>query len=309
MAELAAIEVLDDDVIQERIAAGLMEPLYGGDGLQVVDCGDYRQLTKAAAQDRFEAFEKRIVPARILGAASELGIAALMAIAAQEGEQAVANLFNEYGEDTLVFMAAKISTEALIDENVDVNQHSASSNEMGNSFIMTAKHANKYPLGCKLNLYAGAIISNSVRPETLYEASYVSRVSGQNLPLTEAQEGAVIISKYIAPDYEVTRKVLGKVISSPLYTPTTVLKDMPDAPGLSIVMDLGNYRSDAAAHIDQKIPRFHHTPEVNKLVGRVWHEHELDAGLLYSIGILVGMATAQQLQTAGQPLGMELIAA
>jgi hypothetical protein len=307
MSEFPEIETLNYDELRYRVSHGLMQALHAGPGIQEVDCGDFSTLTEPLAILRRDAYYRDVIPARIFGAGSGVGAAALSTIAAQNGEKGAAELFSEWGDDTLAMVSADIAEAALEFLSVNITQHSKVSAELDKEIMTPPQEYNPNPPACKFNLFAGAIALEASSEATLQQAMHIGQLADRKLPLKAARGGLQIVSGLLTPGYTMTRQSLNRARTTHRHMRTTVLENIGNVPNLGVVLDYEGYRSDPAGHLDMSMARYHHTPEVSKLA-LAWNE-SLDRELLFASSVLLGVATISKLHTPEQQLFVELIAA
>jgi hypothetical protein len=293
MSEAQAYILSSEDFAQ-RQESGLLVPMDAGQGLQIVDCGDDRTITEAAAHIRREKYGQDIAPGRFFGGDSGLTLAALLALTAQTGEQAIASFVKDYSAEAFVDFGADISDRAYRQEGIHLNQHSANKNE-GNDLTIAADHLSRETqLGCAFATFCGKILEQAGTEFTLVESKGVRSLAGISTPLESISEAAQILGGYLGPDFGVHRGALHHAITkSPNHTPVTIhdgdhIVDDSNA----LVIDFSGYRSDAGRNLKAGRPRYHHTPGIaSDYLPDLLQEYRLNPALLTAASLLLANAT------------------
>lgn len=310
MAETNLV-LLPQEEVTERVQQGLLAPVGADGSWEVIDCGDVRKLTDYSLQHRVESHGHDVFPGRYFGAASGLAVTALIAIAAQMGEERLKRFITEHGEHALANFAADLSQRAADTEKTEITQHTANGNEQNDSgFSHEDDHG---PLGCKFNALSGFVLFKTVTSSTLQEAQRIASLSGTDLPLEEAQYGGQILSRYLPADFSVTRHSLKQAGVSP-DNPARRLTVLDGAgytnEQTAVVIDMARYKASAAAHIEAGIPRYQHTPNVaSDTLAKLLPEFKLDDSLVKGAALLIGSGTRHALSGESTPhdLAVEII--
>ncbi len=308
IAETAPIRILQPHEISQREEQGLMVDMTAGNGLKVIDCGDFRHLTDGAAQEREEKYGPGIVPARFYGAASGIVMAGLIAVGAQNGEAAVKEILGDKRpEEAFMRLAAKLAHVGLSQNGLVFNQHSAASNEGNPLSIAPSSEKLTSPLGCKFNAYLGVILGKTDETISVTEARVIRSLTGMTvLPLEDAAQGAAIVREFLPENASVTRSMLNQFRIEPAKSvPTTLLEDSDiEISRIAQVIDLHGYRSDAKAHMGAGIPRFHHTPAIARLAAIMQEFSFVDRRLLNASALILGTTTRLVLSGADSPYAL-----
>lgn len=312
MPELTPVSAIPMENFAERVESGLLVPMGEGQGLKVVDCGDVRPLTEAAESQRRDIHGEEVVPGRYFGGSLGLGAATLITVAAQTGERFMDSFLDDYGPGVFAAFSADLSARAEAErDGLEFHLHSANGNEASETDV-DLDQPPEIPLGCKFATYLGAVLMLAGDERALQEAEAVASITGRELPLDEAREGARILGKHLPPAFAVGRDALRHAAEHGRgHMPHTVLKgDAVANSKTAVVIDMADYRSSAARHLEAGLPRYHHTPGIaaSELPGLL-PEYRLDPGLLAASSLLLGTATREALSGPETPheLGMEVI--
>ncbi len=312
MSEVTLISAIPMEDFAERVESGLLVPMGAEEGLKIVDCGDVRPLTAAAEGERHDFHGGEVVPGRYFGGRLGLGAATLITVAAQTGERFMDNFLSDYGPEALATFSADLSARAESERNgLEFHLHSANGNE-ANDAEVDLDQPPEIPLGCKFATYLGAVLMLASGERALQEAEAIAAITGQELPLDEAREGARILGKHLPPAFSVGREALRYAADHGHgRSPHTILKgDAVANSKTAVVIDMADYRSSAGRHMEAGLPRYHHTPgiAVSELPGLL-PEYKLEPGLLSASSLLLGTATREALSGPESPheLGVEVI--
>lgn len=311
MLAVAETNVIPLDDFAQRKSDGLVVPLHAGTGLQVVDCGDRRELTQDAAAMRAAAYGSEVVPGRYFGGPSGLAVTGLIALAAQTGEATIANFVEQYSPEAFTDFAVDLSNRAYMQKDgLEIHHHSAAPNEGNDSELAAASdEEHEHPLGCKFLLLAGYILGKSTRDLAFESSKRVGSLAGHEMPLEEVREGAQILSRYFPATFAISRGMLHRsMATNPGHAPVTILEDSPVANSqTAVVIDLAGYRAHPARHAKAGIPRYHHTPGIAaELIPSLLPEYNLDPKLLEAAGALIGSATRDALSGEATPQDLKV---
>lgn len=302
MSELAHLSIMPQPVFAARQEAGMLAPMH--DTPRIVDCGDFRPATDPHLEQRQNEHGPDTTTARFFGAGSGIAMSGLIAIAAQVGEREFGSLVKDYGPDLLTNFATSLQERVGETSDIALHQHSDEAKE-GNPYSLARDHDHDDDLGCKFATFAGMILANATNEAVLLEAQAVASLTGQHLPLEDVARGAKIVQTHLAPGYAVTRAGIRPGVEGGL--PFVVLKAVPEetAGRAKVIYDLAGFQSSAQDHLDAGTPRFHHTPEVARIVLAEMPEFNVDPNLLDGSALLLGPATRFTLSGPQNPNGIQ----
>lgn len=307
MAEALQISILPDEIVRERVSANLMVPMEDAPGLQAVHCGDIRAQTPASFAMQSMVLEKSVTPGRIFGGGLGIVEASLITVAAQHGPKGLNEIREGLGPNFRGEMLAHIASRAFEWDELLITVHSAMANEGHDHAIVTSNEARLNDLGCAFATYLGQISKKAAKTSIQSCGELLLSELGLTLPLDDANQGIKVIQNDPAPPLKFSRQDLQSIRRSNKFVPVAILQDTESIDQRGIVIDLKGYRSDPAAHIDRRLPRYHTTPQLGELGAKYW-DKDLDREILMAASFLLGMGTAEQLQTPQKKLPIEVIA-
>jgi hypothetical protein len=294
MNTLSHITILDQADVEQRTQEGLWVPMNAGSGLQEVDCGDERSLTKENYQQRNNEYGEIVYPGRHFGGVAGIGNAALIALAVEQGEESLKRFVREFSPEGLVDFLATISDTADKQLKIKLNHHSAAGNEMNPLTLGDHKELNT-DLGCKFEAAFGAVNALATTKFTELEARHIAEASIRSLrdQLDAAVEGARVVARLIAPEFGIGRGAIHHAQTrSNKAVPVTILEgDHAANPNTAVVIDLAGYRSNANLHVEAGTPRYHHTPQIAELFNELIPETKTDPNLLRAASLLLATST------------------
>lgn len=286
--------ILSPEDFSQRRETGLLVPMHAGQGLQIVDCGDDRGITDAAAKIRSAKYGHDIAPGRFFGGASGLALASLLTITAQHGESAIRSFLGDYSPEAFVDFAADVSDRAFMQQAIHLNQHSANKNEDNELSIADDHLSREAQLGCAFATYCGRVLEQAGTSFTLVEAQGVRSLAGIDSPIEIVNEAAQILSKYLEPGFGVHRGALHHAVTkSPNHTPVTIHEGDHVVDGrIALVLDFTGLRSDAGRNLRAGQASYHHTPGIAaELLPELLPEYNLNPAILRAAALLLANAT------------------
>lgn len=309
MAE-TQVTILNEHTISERIQTGLITPYEDVSVLNYLDCGDDRGLTTPMAANRRERHDD-VMPGRLFGAACGLGIASLTSLVVSEGESSLKQFGRRISAETLADIGADIADKGHSLFGMDINQHSADGNEGSDSCFAEPKRV-KGPLGCKYADAIGAVVQLAGSKEVVSEAHRINRLSGAGLDIGKTAEAFAVLGRRIQPSTSIHRGAVRFAVSKAgLYAPQTLVAGQhADNEITKVVFDMDGYASDAQAHIDADMPRYHHTPRLAADILPTIFPSFAEPGPVSAASLVLGAATRRALSgTEPHALGIEIIPA
>jgi hypothetical protein len=304
------IHAMPRPIFDERTESGLYVPMEAGDGLKVVDCGDRRGLSAAAAQHREDILGSNIVPGRFFGAASGMAATAILGLIAQTGGSPIATRTGRHAEVFMDF-AADIADRAT-QHGLVLNQHSSTRVE-GNSSHFNQSLRPDEEIDCAFLTSLGAIAHGMKNPSVQAEVGFIQSLTGQNLPTDEIFEGALALTAILPENLVVHRgAVLHPAHRQGKRTPFVVL-DGETSPNdtVGVIYDLTGVRSDARTTTAAGLSDYHHTISLpGDILPKLMPELKLNPNLLAAAALVIGVSTRQALETAkAHPLPANVIPA
>jgi hypothetical protein len=266
MIEHVKLTVLDSKIVERRTEKGLIIPGNAASGPVVIDCGDKRPLTPESQQLRQQRYNTNadVIPYRFFGSAPGLALAALGTICAQSksGPKTVENYLRKFNGEAITDLAGTIATRLQMTRGIETNLHSASANE-GNTSRLADPNQNTNPLGCGLAHNFGKVLALSSGENALAEAQIVAGESGiDSAVIRQAHAGIQALSAFFPVESSIHRGAVhhartrgGHLLEVPILDTERQTQGKTQ-----LVYDMSGFRSDATAHYDIGLPRYHTTP-------------------------------------------------
>lgn len=303
MKTMTEITILTPETVAERKKRGLWVPMDSGIGLKEVDCGDERPLTEENYAVRNDGYGEVVYPGRLYGGVAGVGVAALMAVAVEQGDTAMRSFVREFSPEGLADFFAVLSDRADKRMGVKLNHHSAEDNELHP--VVLGKHQElDTDLGCKFEAALGAVCSLSINPYATNEAKRIQSTVGNpgaHSLVEAAKEGASILNDVLNPDFVgIGRDVIHHAqTKSGLAVPVTILKGHhAKNEDTALVIDFAGYRSNANLHMEAGLPRYHHSPQIVQIFEKLMPEIRIQDPKLLEAASLI-LATATRLALSG----------
>jgi len=169
-------------------------------------------------------------------------------------------------------------------------------------------------VGCGLATFFGKVLVLGASKDALQEATAVARKSGMETSAIErAHSGIRTLSNHFDASATIHRGAVHYTQTElGHHLPTPIVDDQRKTSGTAqFIYDMTGYRSDAGAHYDAGMPRYHHTPSLApSLLPEALPTFDFsDEDLMTGVAIVLAAGTRAVLEQAGgHELAAEIIA-
>jgi hypothetical protein len=238
------------------------------------------------------------VPARLLGGASGLATAALVA-ATLAGSETILNRDQQPEVQELLFadFVGSVANQVFIKAGTLANTHSSSVVEGDQPTFNPGARAQE--VDCAFMTHLGEIVYSTQQPEVKTEVEFVQTLMGTDLPTQEALTGLAELAEGMHTTLQIGRKAVSGILADPgLRTPFVVLgPDSHTQSDIRIVYDHLGVLADANTTALKGNSHYHNSPPIAaELLMRCFPEHNYGKNILQAILLVLQVSTRQALE-------------